>query len=327
VRNLRWIAPSAILAVTALGLLIGWRVKLKQKPSPRPALAISTIFQGPEVTLTGRLQSRTAEQVDAPIAGILDAWFVEIGHEVYEDQLVGRIRNADLDAAVQSAQVALDRAELKIAQSDAQAMNTRLEISRTAADQIRARNELDRIEKIYQRQKNLMEAGAIARLTFEKTEADFNAAKAEAATRDASAEDAQEKGAALQHDSEESKRTLTELTAALAKAKEAVAQGDLHSPADGIVITSNVHQGDKVEESAEALLTIATDLTKLAVSLTPDPPALARIKAGQHAFVRMSDAECPGQVSEVRGQEVIVEFTSPTPVTQLGTAAQVRIIF
>jgi multidrug resistance efflux pump len=326
VRNLKWIAPIAILAA-ALVLVIGWRIKHKQRPVSQKPSAPSTVVQGPEITLTGRLQSRTTEQVDATIAGILDAWFVEEGHEVYEDQLVGRIRNADLDAAAQNAQAALDRAEARIAQFDAQSANMRLEESRTAADQIRARNELDRIEKTYQRQKSLMEAGAIARLTFEKTEADYNSAKIEAASRDASAKDAQEKAGTLQHDSEEAKRTLADLTAAVDKSKEAVAEGDLHSPADGIVLTRNVHQGDKVEKSAGALLTIATDLTKLTVSLTPDSSVLARIKPAQHAFVRLSDTECPGEVKEVRGPEVIVEFTSPTPITQLGTAAQVRIVF
>jgi hypothetical protein len=93
-----------------------------------------------------------------------------------------------------------------------------------------------------------------------------------------------------------------------------------------VVLTRAIHQGDKVEESA-ALMTIATQLTKLAVSLTPDPPVLARIKAGQHAFVRLDADELPGEVHEVRGGEVIVQFTLHEPVMKLGTAAQVRIVF
>lgn len=325
-RNSKWIAAAAILAIAAIG--VGWTVKHKPKPAPPAAAVVApTTFQGSEITLTGRLQSRTTEQVDAEIAGVLDAWFVDVGQEVYEDQLVGRIRNADLDAAVQSTQTALDKAEIRIAQLEAQSTGVRLEVSRTTADQIRTRNELDRVEKIYQRQKNLMDAGAIARLTFEKTESDYTAAKTEAATRDASAKDAQDKAASLQRDTEEAKRGLADLTAAVEKAKEAVAQGDLHSPADGIVLTRDVHQGDKVEESSKALMTIATNLTALAVSLVPEPAVLARIRAGQKAFIRLPDSEYPGDVKEIRGQEAVVEFVAPKPITQLGTAAQVRIIF
>lgn len=320
------VAGGALAAVTAAGLGIGWAVVRGRKPVPAKAV-VPTIFQGPEITLTGRLQARVTERVDAPIAGTLDAWFVEEGQEVYEDQLVGRIRNADLDNAVQQARSAVDRAEVRIAQLDAQAANARLEVSRTTADQIRARNELERIEKVYQRYKGLMDAGAIARLTFEKTQTDYNAAKTEAENRERSAKEAQDKGSALQQDSEEARSTLAEQTAALAKAKDAVAEGDLHSPGDGVVLARNVHQGDQVEESAQGLLTIATELNDLAVSLTPDPPVLARIRAGQRAFVRVGDTESPGEVREIRGAEVLVDFTSAAPITKLGTAAQVRIVF
>jgi multidrug resistance efflux pump len=318
------IAGGAMVGMTAIGLAVGWFVTHRMRAAPaKPAAAVvPSVFAGPEITLSGRLQAQKITQVGAPIAGILDGWFVDVGQEVYQDQLVGRIRNADLDNAVSQAQSEVDRAEMRIAQLEAQAATSRLEVSRTNADQIRAHNELDRIEKIYQRHKNLMDANAIARLTFEKTESDYNSAKTEAANRDASQKDAQDKAAALDRDAEEAKGALATQAAALAEAKEAVAEGDLHSPADGVVIARDIHQGDKVEEQ-QSLMTIATQLTKLAVSLTPEPAVLARLHAGQHAFVD----GVAGQVREVKGAEVIVEFTSAEPVTKLGTPAQVRIVF
>jgi multidrug resistance efflux pump len=329
-RNTKPIAAAAIGAL-AIALVIGWSawvwsVRHRQKAAP-PQPAPPAVFAAPEVTLTGRLQAQKTEQVEAHIAGTLDAWFVEEGQEVYEDQILGRIRNADLDSELQAAQSAVDRSELHVAQLDARAAGARVDESRASADQTRARNELDRIKKIYQRYKSLMDAGAIARLTFEKTEADYNSAKTEAANREASARDAQDKAAALDRDSEEAKRTLAEQAVALAKAKDQVAEGELHSPGDGVVLTRNIHQGAQVEASKESLIAIATDLTKLAVALAPDAPVLARIHTGQRAFVRLSDAEFSGEVHEVRGPEVIVNFTSPTTVTKLGTAAQVRIVF
>lgn len=324
--NKRLIAGGAVASIV-LAVSIAWAVKRRPKPAPKPAAPVAASFLGSEITLTGRLESQATEQVDAPVAGILDAWFVDVGQEVYEDQLIGRIRNADLDSAVEQAQAVIDRTDLKIATLDAQATAQRLELSRTAADQIRARNELDRVEKIYQRQQNLMAAGATPRLTFEKAEADEKAAKAEAANRDATAKDAQDKASAIESQSVEAKHTLDIQTAALAAAKEAAAKGDLHSPADGVVLTRNVHQGEKVEEGAKDLMSIATDLTKLSVVLSPDPAVLARIHPGQHAFVRVADAETPGEVKQVQGTEVVVQFASPAPITKLGTAAQVRIVF
>lgn len=316
-----------MVAMTATGLLIGWAVvKHRHKSVPVKAVVIPAVFQGPEITLTGALQAQASEPVEAPIAGIVDAWFVDAGTEVYEDQLVGRIRNADLDNTLQNAQAAADRAEARIAELDAQTMSAKLEVSRTTADQSRAHNELDRIEKLYLRYKDLFDVGALPRLTFEKTDADYKSAQTEAASRDAAAKDAQAKAAAVDHDSEEAQRALAGQTSALEKAKAAVAECDLHSPEDGVVLTRDVHQGDKVE-AKEKVMTIATELTKLAVVLTPDAPVLARIRAGQHAFVRVADADFPGEVHEVRGPDVVINFTTPEPVTKLGGAAQVRIVF
>jgi len=320
------IAGGAIVVVAAIGLLTPW-VAHRLTPVPsKPVVAISAVFEGAEITLTGALQPQTIDEVDAPVAGILDAWFVDVGGEVYEDQLVGRIRNADLDVDLQNAQAAVDRAEMRIGQLDAEVLSSKLEVSRTDADQIRAHNELDRIEKLYQRYKNLFEVGALPRLTFEKTEADYNSVKTAATSRDVASKDAQDKAAALEHNSEEAKSALADRTAALEKAKEAVAECDLHSPADGVVLMRGIHQGDKVEEK-QNLMTVATELTKLAVLLTPDPRVLARIRAGQHAFVRIADAEFSGEVHEVRGADVVVWFSASEPIMKFGTAAQVRIVF
>jgi multidrug resistance efflux pump len=314
-----------MVAVAAIGLSAAWVLKHRPKPVPVKAV-ISTAFEGPEITLTGALQSQTTELVAASAAGILDAWFVDVGAEVYKDQLVGRIRNTTLDVAVESAQAAADRAEMRIGELDTKGVGLKLDVSRTDADKVRAHNELDRIEKLYQRYKNLYSVGALPRLTFEKTEAEYKFAKTEAENRDAVSKDVQYRAAALDRDSEEARRALTEKAAALEKAKEAVAECDLHSPADGVVLTRNVHQADKVEAQMN-VMTIATDLTKLAVSLTPDARVLSRIRVGQHAFVRVAEAALAGEVHEVRGAEAIVYFTSPEPILKLGTAAQVRIVF
>ena len=91
-RKIGLIAGSAIVAVAAIGISIGWLVKHRRKPGPVRPAAIAAVFEGAEVTLTGAIQPQSTEQIAAPIAGILDAWFVDIGAEVYEDQLVGRIQ-------------------------------------------------------------------------------------------------------------------------------------------------------------------------------------------------------------------------------------------
>ncbi len=322
-----WIAAGAVLAVAAvIELSIAWAARHRSEKIPVKAIApVAAVFQGPEITLTGAIGAQTTEAVEAAVPGVLGAWFVDAGAEVYEDQLVGKIGNADLENAVQSAQAAVDRAELRVSQIEAQTMNAKLEISRTDADRVRAHNELDRLEKLYQRYKSLYDVGALPRLTYEKTDADYKAAKADAANRDAAAKDAQDKADTTDRDSAEAQRALGKQKAALEAARKAAVECELHSPDDGVVLTREVHQGDKVEAGAR-VMTVATELTKLAVSLTPEGLILPRIHAGQRAFVRVTDAEIAGEVHEVKGAEVIVYFTAAA-VTKLGGAAQVRIVF
>jgi len=78
------IAGGAIVAVAAIGLLVPW-IMHRRKPAPAKAVAaVATVIEGPEITLTGALQPQITKRVDAPVAGILDAWFVDVGAEVYE---------------------------------------------------------------------------------------------------------------------------------------------------------------------------------------------------------------------------------------------------
>lgn len=311
--------------VVAIGLAAGWFVFRKHRTPPAKTAA-PAVFNEPELTLFGRIEAQDVEPVEAPIDGTLEAWFVNEGAEVFEDQLVGRIYNADLDDALQKAQARLDKAQLRVTQIEAAETASKLDVSRATADQTRAHNELDRIEKLYQRYKRLMEADALARLTWEKTEADYKSAKDEAAKDDAAADDAQKKAADLDRDSEDAKHALDDATAEVAKAKDAIAVCDLHSPADGVVDARNAHQGEHVEKG-KPLMTVAADLTKLTVTVAPGPQALARIKAGAHAFVRIGDQEIAGEVKEIRGTDVVVNFTTAEAATKPGAAAQVRIIF
>ncbi|MEK7753797.1 MAG: hypothetical protein AAB654_17885, partial [Acidobacteriota bacterium] len=66
----------------------------------------------------------------------------------------------------------------------------------------------------------------------------------------------------------------------------------------------------------------------LEVVVEPDPPALARIRAGQPATVHLSEMAnqpIPASVREVKGTQVLVEFTSPDPAIRPGLTAQVTI--
>jgi HlyD family secretion protein len=314
---------GALLLLVAIAAGIAIR-RARKPPISAPKPTVVSSIPVTEISLSGRVEARTTVFVAAPMGGTLDAWFVDVNQEVYEDQLVGRIRNPEREEAVRNAQRDLEKADARMADLDMQGASTQLEVSRTAAEQSHVRSELDRVEKIYQRQKMLMDVGATPRLTFEKSESEYNAAKAAVEKADAGAKEATQRAAALQKDLESTRASQSGLTKALEKAKAAAAECDLHSPADGIVVSRRAQLHDPVEASKD-ILEIASNLTSLSVAAPADPAVIARIRAGQQATIKFPDSEAPGVVREVRGSDVIVDFTSPGPAPKIGTSAQVRI--
>jgi len=99
---------------------------------------------------------------------------------------------------------------------------------------------------------------------------------------------------------------------------------------DGIVVARKELQAQPVDPSMKDLLQIATDFTAWQTTLTPDAAVLPRIHTGQTAAIRapeLSPDPMTGTVREIRGTDVIVDFTSPAPIAKLGLMAQVIIKF
>lgn len=319
-----------MLAIVALSAGI---IVMRRHPEPRINSAAAVpiaqpVWQGADANLTGRVEPRTTVTVGAPLPGVLEAYFVDLNQEVYQGQLLGRIRNPQLEAAEQRVQSELEKLQERAAGLNAEAISARMEVSRASADQIRARSEKDRLEKLFQRQQVLMDAGATPRLTFEKSEKDYSAAKTEFETLDAVAKNAGERVASVTRDLAITERALAEKTDALQQAKTALSAREMHAPADGVVIARRGQPGDPVDPSMKDLFEIATGLMSMQVVATPEAPVLARLHAGQAATVRLPGAtgeELPGTVRELRGGQVIVDFTSPAPVTRIGVTAQVKI--
>jgi len=319
------------LLMVAGGVFAIARWRIAHRPKPAPIAAVPPPIT--QVTLTGRVEPRTVVSVAAPTEGVLDKYFVEVNQEVFEGQLVGRIRNPKLDEAEQHAVADLDKAESRVTTIEGEQLKARLEASRAAADQSRARNDVARLQKDYDRQQGLWAAGATPRLTWEKTQKDYNDAKADVEKEDAAAQAAAARESALGRDLETAKQAVTEATAAVERAKGAAAAAEIHSPVDGIVLERQELQGLAVDPSMKELVKIATELTSLqvvaALNLT-DASALARIHAGQAAMVQVPELSpdgIAGTVREIRGGTVIVDFTVPDAPPKLGQPAQVIIKF
>jgi multidrug resistance efflux pump len=311
--------------------VIRWRIAHRPKPAP-----IATIARSPvaEVTLSGHVEPRTVVSVAAPMDGVLDTYFVEVGQEIYQGQLLGRIRNPKFEDVHQHAVADLDKAQARVTALSGEQLKARLETSRAAADQSRAHNDVARLQKDYDRQQGLWAVGATPRLVWEKAQKDYNDANADAERQDAAAQAAAQREAAITRDLEAANKAVTDAAAVVERAKSDAVAAEIHSPADGIVLERQESQGLAVDPSMKELLKIGTDLTSLQTSsqlvAAADPSTLSRIHPGQAAVVRvpeLSPDPIAGTVREVRGSDVIVDFTVPEAPPKLGQSAQVIIKF
>jgi multidrug resistance efflux pump len=323
-------AGIAVVVLILIGGAVTWcSFRPCAAPSSKsPATQAVPAAAANEVTLTGKIEAQQVIPVAAPIEGIVDELFVEAGADVYEGQLLARIRNGKLDSALESATAEVEKLKARVTTLEGSIIAARLEASRAGADATRVKAEYDRLDRAYQRQQMLLKEGATPRLTFEKAEKEFKQIKAEYDSVADVARTADDRVATLNRDLDSAKKLLDGKIQDLENAKEEAGQGEVKSPVDGMVVSRKGVAGEPVSPMMEDFFVLAANLTALQVVVEPDPSVLTRIKPGQIAGVRIAEAgeELPGIVRELRGEnQVIVEFVSPGAGVKPGMTAQARI--
>jgi multidrug resistance efflux pump len=263
--------------------------------------------------------------VKAEAEGDIDAFLVEVGEDVFTGEVLARIGGSGLEARRDSAAAAVTAAEGQVAKAESAVAAARLEASRAEADGERSRAALEKVRAVWDRQQTLYKAGATPKLTWEKTQRDYDRATGEY--------DVMNKAARLT--AEQVQAALNALSAAqqslLDRNREAeAAQGDMQSaevrsPVDGLVIARN---GEPGKPASEDIYEIATDMYALEVALEPTPTVLQRLRPGQPALVLILDlqsAGMPGQVKEIQGNQVVVEFNCPLQGVRPGMGVDVRL--
>ena len=283
---------------------------------------------GAEVRLEGKIQAVNLLQVTAPIDGVAEEFAVKPGDEVYEGQILGRIANESLLDNERESALETDRAQGRVNTAESELIAARLEDSRASADAARIRSELQRTERIYQRQSQLVKEGAIPKNAYEKAEQEYLAAKAEAETLTSLAESARERIQRSTSELEMAKKALAEKEQAHDAAKAELTAASLVSPVDGLVIAIHKNAGEAVSKSAGSLIDVASDLSQLELAIDANPSIASRVAAGQPALIVMP--ELPGDglnatVKSVENGRIVVEFSSPSPLIRPGMSAVARL--
>jgi len=183
------------------------------------------------------------------------------------------------------------------------------------------------LEKAYQRQQLLLREGATPRLTFEKSQKDYENAKADNEAQGELTRKADDRVDSLANEIETAKRLAEAKSQDLEAAKSQVAAGEVRSPVNGLLVARRGNLGEPVDPSMTDLFRVAVDLSSLEIVVDPDPRDLPRIHAGQVALVQIAEVPDPiaGAVREIQTSHVFVEFTSPSPAVKPGLSAQVKI--
>lgn len=318
-------ASAALLALTAIAVAMLPRVPGK-KAKPEPPTQTSV---GPaEISLSGKIRAQQVISVSPPLEGTIGAFFVDVGQEVFQGQLLARITNEGLATGQQTAQREAEIAQSRVNSLESDIVSARLEASRARADASRARSEYDRLDKIYRRQQMLFNEGATPKIAFEKAAREFELAQSEFRSLEQVAVQAESRSAELVKSLDADKRALAEKNNELENVRAKALATDLVSPVQGVVVARNGDAGQSVSPDKGDLFQIATQLSLLEVALEPDPPTMRRIRSGQAALVSLPDQGADGMlgsVKSIQGGQVIIAFTSPNPAVKPGMVAQVRI--
>ncbi|HEU0140218.1 MAG TPA: efflux RND transporter periplasmic adaptor subunit [Bryobacteraceae bacterium] len=328
----KWIllAGVAILVAVIAGALSAvWRDRAERaRQAQEQAEAKKAGPPASEISLSGTVQAQNVVPVPASVNGTLEIYYVEEGQEVFEGQLLARIRNTRLETERDAATAELERIQTRVNNLESGIISARLEASRAMADANRARADFERVEKVYQRQRMLYSEGATPRLVWEKAQKDYERTKAEYEGLQELARQAESRLSSSIGDLDQARVMLSERTAEFEHAQAELQSAEVHSPVDGIVVAVRGQAGDVVDPGIPDLLRIATELNSLQVTVMPDVASLPYIHPGQPAVVQLPEAAneaLPGQVLEVRDGTVVVVFQSPTPAVKPGLTAQVRL--
>ena len=316
------------VAVVLAGVVAGaLSMRPRRAPSAPARSASAAVIVNQEITLQGRIRPQHVVGVAVPLTGLVESLLVEVGQEVYKDQVLARVGALGLESAREAAANDLERAQEQVAKAEAAVNSARMEESRADADAQRARVALDRAQKTYDRQRMLVSQGATPRLTFEKAESEYQTLSKEFDIMDAGARAAREQVQNALREVTATKKIVQDREQQLEEAQGNLAGSEVRSPVDGTVVGRKAEVGKPANEAGQEFLEIATDLYALEVTVEPKPEELKRLQPGMPAMVLVLDLQSqglPGVVKEIKGNQAVVEFESNLPAIKPGMPADVR---
>jgi HlyD family secretion protein len=258
---------KSIVALALVALLVvlgglGWRAKGARDST---TFKFATVEKGDlraSVSATGTLSAVTTVNVGTQVSGQVSELNVDFNDKVKKGQLLARIDPTLAQAAVTDAQANLEKAR-------AQALQAQREFNRN---------------------RELLNSGLVARSEFESTQSSSAVARA----------------------------SVTSAQVALDRARQNLSYTNIYAPIDGVVVDRKIDKGQTVAASLSApeLFSIANDLRHMQILTQVSESDIAQIKQGQpveFTVQALQGEKFNGVVQQVRlqstTQDNVVNYT------------------
>jgi HlyD family secretion protein len=247
-KKYKWIIWVLVVLIAGVGIWF-WRFKEKEQPVVLETEQPHYGLIATSVTATGTVQPVDTVSVGTQVSGTISKVYVDFNDKVKKGQLIAEIDKTILQA-----------------QRDQISANLRA-----------ARANLDYQKSNHDRQKQLLDVGAISRAEYEIALNQYNSGR----------------------------DNVNSIAAQLKAAQQNLFYANIYSPINGTVLTRNVSVGQTVASSLNTptLFVIANDLTKMQVQAAVDEADIGNVKNGQRVTFTVDafpDNVFEGRVNEVR---------------------------
>jgi HlyD family secretion protein len=236
------------------------------------------------VSAPGEVEPDTKVDISAEVSARIDALPLREGDLVSKGDLVVKLDDRDLKAALKSAQ----------ARRDAEYFRLKSEQASLAAPMAR----LETAKRQLERQKKLFETGDISRIALEDAQQ--------------SVDDLSAQVGAAQHSISVIESSLAASEADISRANEALGRTEIRAPMDGVVTALNAEVGELVmvgtmNNAATVILTVA-DLSSMHLDARVSESDIARVLRAQKAEIRINayrDEVFDGDVTRIALQRTL----------------------
>jgi HlyD family secretion protein len=307
------------------------------------------------VTASGALSAIKTVLVSSQVSGQMLHILADYNTEVQKGDVIAQIDPLSFEIALEQAQSELAIAEAAVliqkrlhekAVSDLASTASVVEGARFATE--RERIAVSEAQRDLERKRNLIRAGNVSQVDFQKTQAAFDttvqnhkAAEADERTRTALAQAAESTLRSAEAQVAHANAVVEQKRAALKAAQTQLERTNIRSPTIGVVIGRTIEEGQQINVAlrTDTLFTVAQDLRDMQIKISVDEADIGKIKEGQPVIYTVDSfpgREFRAEVKQIRmdPQEkqnvvtyvVVADAPNPDKILMPGMTANARIV-